>query len=85
MSATLASQRGSSIALTVASHLVDQDLRVHSSVSAADLLHLRVPTYARLSKAPMSAVPGWRELEGRRQGARWARMNGARRAKRNGR
>ena len=56
--------------VTLASDLVDQDLRFQDFVIAHELLHLRVPTHGRLFKALMSAhVPGWRELEEQR-GAR---------------
>lgn len=57
--------------VTLASDLVDQDLRFQDFVIAHELLHLRVPTHGRLFKALMSAhVPGWRELEVRRRPSR---------------
>lgn len=50
--------------VTLASDLVDQDLRFQDFVIAHELLHLRVPSHGRLFKALMSAhVPGWRDLE----------------------
>lgn len=53
--------------VTLASDLVDQDLRFQDFVIAHELLHLRVPTHGRLFKALMSAhVPGWQELEEQR-------------------
>ncbi len=50
--------------VTLASDLVDQNLRFQDFVIAHELLHLRVPTHGRLFKALMSAhVPGWQTLE----------------------
>lgn len=50
--------------VTLASDLVDQDLRFQDFVIAHELLHLRVPTHGRLFRALMSAhVPGWRSLD----------------------
>jgi len=60
--------------VTLASDLVDQDLRFQDFVIAHELLHLRVPTHGRLFKALMSAhVPGWRDLEERRGESRLSR------------
>lgn len=50
--------------MTLASDLVDENVRFQNFVIAHELLHLRVPTHGRLFKALMSAhVPGWRQLE----------------------
>jgi predicted metal-dependent hydrolase len=61
--------------VTLASDLIDQDVRFQDYVIAHELLHLRVPGHGRLFKALMSAhVPGWRKLDARRQipPASWA-------------
>lgn len=72
--------------VTLASDLVDEDVRFQDYVIAHELLHLRVPTHGRLFKALMSAhVPGWRELDARRQVPPASRANGHRRGERNGR
>ena len=50
--------------VTLASDLIEQDLRFQDFVIAHELLHLRLPTHGRLFKALMTAhVPGWRQLE----------------------
>ncbi len=50
--------------VTLATDLVDQNVRFQDFVIAHELLHLRVPTHGRLFSALMSAhVPGWRALE----------------------
>lgn len=72
--------------VTLASDLVDQDQRFQDFVIAHELLHLRLPTHGRLFKALMSAhVPGWRELDSRRQSTPASRIRGKDRAQRNGR
>lgn len=55
--------------VTLASDLVDQDVRFQDFVIAHELIHLRVPSHGRLFKALMSAyVPGWRTLDAQRLG-----------------
>src|SRR5207253_8251101 len=50
--------------VTLASDLVDEDVRFQDFVIAHELLHLRVPTHGRLFKALMSAhVPNWRAFD----------------------
>lgn len=50
--------------VTLASDLVDQDVKFQDFVIAHEMLHLRVPSHGRLFKALMSAyVPGWRALD----------------------
>lgn len=52
--------------VTLASDLIDEDVRFQDFVIAHELLHLRIPTHGRLFKALMSAhVPDWRNLERR--------------------
>lgn len=50
--------------VTLASDLVDQDVRFQDFVIAHELIHLRVPSHGRLFKALLTAhVPGWRTLD----------------------
>ena len=52
--------------VTLASDLVEEDLRFQNYVIAHEMLHLRIPRHGRLFKALMTAyVPGWRSLERR--------------------
>ena len=53
--------------VTLASDLLDQDVRFQDYVIVHELLHLRYGTHGRVFKALMSAhVPGWQEMEKRR-------------------
>lgn len=57
--------------VTLASDLVDEDVRFQDFVIAHELLHLRVPNHGRLFKALMSAhVPSWRAIEPTRHRSR---------------
>lgn len=50
--------------VTLASDLVDQDLKFQDFVIAHELLHLRLPRHGRLFRALMSAhVPGWQVFD----------------------
>lgn len=70
--------------VTLASDLVEQDVCFQDYVIAHELLHLRVPSHGRLFKALMSAhVPGWRELDARRQVPPASRANGHQRGEGN--
>ncbi len=53
--------------VTLASDLLDQDVRFQDYVIVHELLHLRYATHGRVFKALMSAhVPGWQVMEARR-------------------
>ena len=53
--------------VTLASDLLDQDVRFQDYVIVHELLHLRYSTHGRVFKALMSAhVPGWQAMEKRR-------------------
>lgn len=53
--------------ITLASDLLDQEVRFQDYVIVHELLHLRYATHGRVFKALMSAhVPGWRAMEDRR-------------------
>lgn len=53
--------------VTLASDLLDQDVRFQDYVIVHELLHLRYGTHGRVFKALMSAhVPGWQAMEKRR-------------------
>ena len=53
--------------VTLASDLLDQDVRFQDYVIVHELLHLRYGTHGRVFKALMSAhVPGWQVMEKRR-------------------
>ena len=55
--------------VTLASDLLDQDVRFQDYVIVHELLHLRYATHGRVFKALMSAhVPGWQAMEKRRLG-----------------
>lgn len=50
--------------VTLASDLVEQDLRFQDFVIAHELLHLRLPTHGRLFRAVLNAhIRNWRELD----------------------
>ncbi|HQR04084.1 MAG: M48 family metallopeptidase [Proteobacteria bacterium] len=50
--------------VTLASDLLDQDVRFQDYVIVHELLHLRYATHGRVFKALMSAhVPGWQAME----------------------
>lgn len=54
--------------LTLASDLVDQDVRFQDYVIVHELLHLRLETHGKVFKALMSAhVPGWQAMDARRR------------------
>ncbi len=53
--------------VTLATDLLDQDVRFQDYVIVHELLHLRYATHGRVFKALMSAhVPGWQVMEVRR-------------------
>ena len=53
--------------VTLASDLLDQDVRFQDYVIVHELLHLRYSTHGRVFKALMGAhVPGWQAMERRR-------------------
>lgn len=53
--------------VTLASDLLDQDVRFQDYVIVHELLHLRYATHGRVFRALMSAhVPGWQVMEARR-------------------
>lgn len=53
--------------VTLASDLLDQEVRFQDYVIVHELLHLRYATHGRVFKALMSAhVPGWQAMETRR-------------------
>lgn len=53
--------------VTLASDLLDQDVRFQDYVIVHELLHLRYSTHGRVFKALMGAhVPGWQAMETRR-------------------
>lgn len=53
--------------VTLASDLLDQDVRFQDYVIVHELLHLRYSTHGRVFKALMSAhIPGWQAMEMRR-------------------
>ena len=52
--------------VTLASELLDQELRFQDYVIVHELLHMRYSSHGRIFKALMSAhVPGWRAMERR--------------------
>lgn len=55
--------------VTLATDLLDQELRFQDYVIVHELLHLRYSNHGRMFKALMSAhVPGWRAIEHSRTG-----------------
>ena len=56
--------------VTLASELLDQELRFQDYVIVHELLHMRYSSHGRIFKALMSAhVPGWQAMERRRLGS----------------